>query len=63
MTQRQIDTGVYGITVSRAIEGGGTITSDLRSPDDGPETVAAIDALESLVLAHACSSTVLSHWR
>ena len=54
MTQRKIETGVYGITVSRAIEGGGTITSDLGSPDDGPETVAAIDALESLVLAHAC---------
>ena len=53
--KRQIETGVYGITVSCATDGSGKISSDLRSPDDGPEALAAIDALESLVLAHACS--------
>ena len=54
-TKQQIKTGVYGISVSCAADGGGTISSDLRSPNNGPEALAAIDALESLVLAHACS--------
>ncbi len=53
--KRPIETGVYGITVSCAADGSGIISSDLRRPDDGPEALAAIDALESLVLAHACS--------
>lgn len=35
--------------------GGGTITSTLHSPGDTPAYTAAIDAIESLVLAHACA--------
>ncbi len=53
--KQQIETGVYGIIVSCAADGSGTISSDLHSPSSGPEFLAAIDALESLVLAHACS--------
>ena len=44
-----IDTGVYGIIVI-----GRTITSKLRGSNDSPELLAAIDALESLILAHTC---------
>jgi len=34
---------------------GGTVTSDLHSDEDNPEVKAAMDALESLILAHACA--------
>jgi hypothetical protein len=34
---------------------GGTITSDLHDDDDSPEMKAAMDAIESLILAHACA--------
>ena len=55
MTQEPIETGVYGITVFLSGHGGGTIRSELHHPKDGPEATAAIDALESLILAHACA--------
>ena len=52
----------YGITIRLAREnadegpGSGTITSGLRDEGDGSEAFhAAIDALESLILAHACA--------
>lgn len=33
----------------------GTIVSDLRNSGDSPELTAAMDAIESLILAHACA--------
>lgn len=34
---------------------GGKITSELTTESDSPEVQAAMDAIESLVLAHACA--------
>ena len=53
----------YGITIrldrkpSAEKPGGGTITSDLKQDTTGEdaEYLAAIDGLESLILAHACA--------
>jgi hypothetical protein len=55
-----IKTGVFGITVELGKpnkEGvcGGTITSDLHDENDHDEYKAALDAIESLILAHACA--------
>ena len=35
--------------------GAGTITSALHDPGDDPALTAALDAIEGLVLAHACA--------
>jgi hypothetical protein len=43
----------YNIVVTLA-NGGGTITSDLTG-EGNPKLAAAIDAMESLILAHACA--------
>lgn len=43
------------ITVALDGEGGGTITSDLDTDRDNAIWTAAVDTLESLVLAHACA--------
>ncbi len=57
---RTIRLPVFGITISLQRENGqqkpgaGSITSDLREPDDDLHN-AAIDGLESLILAHACA--------
>ena len=63
---RTINLPCYGIVIELD-DGGGTISSDLKSFDtqeieenfeDGDELAcyeAAIDALESLILAHACA--------
>jgi hypothetical protein len=43
------------ITIHHGSPGSGTIVSDFREPKvDGSAFDAALDALESLVLAHAC---------
>lgn len=33
----------------------GKITSDLKGDGDNPQLTAAMDAIESLILAHACA--------
>jgi hypothetical protein len=58
--KKTIKTGVYGITVelswSKEDEVSGTITSDLHDGEgQSAEYKAAIDGLESLILAHACA--------
>ena len=56
---RTISLPVCGITIRLAREnvpdcrGAGTITSDLKEPNE-PQRNAAIDGLEALILAHAC---------
>lgn len=46
----------YGITVTISKHGNGNITSDLHTEGrDLVEYHAAINALESLILAHACA--------
>lgn len=58
---RTISTGVYGITVIlnervEEVTGAGQISSDLRDREETDiEYLAAVDALESLILAHACA--------
>lgn len=54
---KTIKTNVFGITVYVDEAGGGKIESDLREGSDEPtvEYAAAIDGLESLILAHACA--------
>ena len=44
----------FGITVELT-GNAGKITSDLKSDGDNPELTAALDAIESLILAHACA--------
>ena len=44
----------FGIVV-KVIENGGTITSNLKSDGDSPMLTTAMDAIESLILAHACA--------
>jgi hypothetical protein len=47
----------YGIVVTIAKDGGGSVTSDLHDSEDTwyPCYDPAINALESLILAHACA--------
>lgn len=52
--KKMIQTNVYGITVILNTEGGGEIFSELRQGED-TEALAAIDGIESLILAHACA--------
>ena len=58
---RTIHLPCYGMTIRLGREGtpgksgGAAITSDLRDPDADQLYLAAIDAIESLVLAHACA--------
>ena len=54
---------VYGIVVKIRKLGLGTISSDLKEECDKNEDVeliAALDAIESIVLAHACSGVDVS---
>ena len=44
----------FGIVIE-VIDNGGTIASDLKGDGDNSELTAAIDAIESLILAHACA--------
>lgn len=56
--KKMIQTNVYGITVILNTEGGGEIFSELRQGMDkseDTEALAAIDGIESLILAHACA--------
>ena len=55
--EKVIKTGVYGIEVTLVGDGSGKIISELRDGSDVPnkEYDAAIDAIESLILAHACA--------
>jgi len=51
---------VFGIRVAcDPTTGAGTIASALHGEDDGPELTAALDAIESLVLAHACAGVAV----
>lgn len=54
---KTIETGVFGITVHLDEAGGGRVVSDLRDGSDGDNVqyASAIDAVESLILAHACA--------
>ena len=57
---RTISTGVCGITVilndrAEEVTGAGQISSDLRDGEADIEYLAAVDALESIILAHACA--------
>jgi hypothetical protein len=45
---------VYGIVVTLG-DGGGSITSELHEDVEPNEYNAAIDGVESLILAHACA--------
>ena len=44
----------FGIVIE-TIDNAGRITSDLKSDGDNAELTAAMDAIESLILAHACA--------
>jgi hypothetical protein len=44
----------FGIVVE-VIDNAGKITSDLKGDGDNPKLTAAMDAIESLILAHACA--------
>lgn len=47
---------VFGLrVVCDPATGAGTIESELHSDEDDSELTAALDAIESLVLAHACA--------
>jgi hypothetical protein len=52
-----IKTGVFGIEVTLVGDGSGKIVSDLRDESDCSNAAysSAVDALESLILAHACA--------
>ena len=53
---KEINLNVFGIIVSLTGDGGGAITSTLKEDFDTVEGVAwncAMDAIESMVLAHA----------
>jgi len=54
---KTIKTNVFGITVYLDEAGGGKIESDLKdeSDNDNVQYDSAIDAVESLILAHACA--------
>ena len=54
---RTIKTNVFGITVYIDEAGGGKIVSELKdeSDNDNVQYASAIDAVESLILAHACA--------
>ena len=62
MKSKTIDLGVHGIVVELFSNGTGSITSDLKKSDvesemdmmeDEKEFLAAVDGVESLILAHA----------
>ena len=44
----------FGITIE-LIGKSGTIASDLKGDGDNPELTPAMNAIESLILAHACA--------
>ena len=44
----------FGIVIE-VIDNAGTITSDLKGDGDNLELTAAMDAIESIILAHACA--------
>ena len=44
----------FGIIIE-LIDNGGKITGDLKDGSDDAELTAAMDAIESLILAHACA--------
>jgi hypothetical protein len=44
----------FGIIIE-VIDNAGTIASDLKGDGDNPQLTAAMDAIESLILAHACA--------
>ena len=54
---KTIKTNVFGITVYLDEAGSGKLISDLRNGLDGSdaEYAAALEGLESLILAHACA--------
>jgi hypothetical protein len=52
---RSIDLPVFGITLTLDSGGGGNIASFLHEDDAPGGYNAAMDAIESLVLAHACA--------
>ncbi|MGR5448529.1 hypothetical protein ACP3V3_01850 [Vibrio sp. PNB22_3_1] len=54
---KTLELGVYGITItyySEQDKGGCAITTDLKEPDtlDNDEFNAAVDGIESMILAH-----------
>ena len=52
----KIDTNCYGIVVVLdLVNGGGTISSDLADEYEGIALIAALHAIESMVLGHACA--------
>lgn len=53
--EKVIKTNCFGIVVTVSGEGNGSIVSDLREDEDNEIYLAAIDGLESLILAHACA--------
>ncbi|KVR89512.1 hypothetical protein [Burkholderia vietnamiensis] len=50
---REIRLHAYDIVVTLPEQGGGAIKSSLHNDDEGPEAKAALDGLESMILAHA----------
>lgn len=45
----------FGIRVLLSGDGGGSISSELHASPESDEQCAAWDAIESLILAHACA--------
>lgn len=52
-TSREIRLAAYDIVIALLPQGGGLIKSSLHGADDSPEAKAALDGLESMILAHA----------
>ena len=53
--QPEISLPCFGIRIMLTGDGGGAISSDLHPSIESDEECAAWDAIESLILAHACA--------
>jgi len=51
----RIELDVYGIVLTLEKGGQASITSELHESHESPEYAGAMDALESLILGHACA--------
>lgn len=53
---KEIKLPIYGIVVTFDPRScAGKLVSELHDPEDTPEATAALDAVESMILAHACA--------
>lgn len=59
-TSREIRLAAYDIVIALLPQGGGVIESSLHGDDDSSEATAALDGLESMILAHAVAGIDVS---